>query len=220
MIQQVELTQKVLQYVRDVSIRDTDFLKDLREETANLAEGTMQVSPEQGQFIHLVTKMMVAKRTLEIGIFTGYSTLCTALALPEDGKIMACDCNQKWVSIAQRYWRRAKVDHKIDVVLGDAKASLQNMINVPGNNGSFDLAFIDADKMSYDHYYEACLKLIRKGGLILFDNTLWSGYVADPDVSDPETVSLKKINSKVLNDNRVDISMLPFSDGVTMALKR
>lgn len=220
MIQQVDLTQQVLHYIHDTSIRDTDFLKDLREETAKLAERTMQISPEQGQFMYLITKMMAAKRTLEIGTFTGYSTLCTALALPENGKLIACDCNQEWISIARRYWKRAKVDHKIDVILGDAKDSLQKIINMSSNNESFDLAFIDADKVSYDYYYESCLKLIRKGGLILLDNTLWSGHVADPNFSDPETVSLRKINSKILNDHRVDISMLPFADGITMVLKR
>ncbi|WP_338871411.1 O-methyltransferase [Myxococcus stipitatus] len=219
MIHHVELTQPVLKYVREQSLRDNAILRDLREETSHLPLRTMQIPPEQGQLLYLLTRLMGARKTLEVGVFTGYSTLCTALALPPDGKVVACDLSEEWVSIGRRYWKLAGVDDRIDVRLGDAHNTLEALVSGP-DRGTFDLAFIDADKESYEHYYEYTLRLLRPGGLVVLDNTLWSGKVADPAISDPETNSLRRINAKLLHDERVDLSMLPFADGLTFARKR
>jgi predicted O-methyltransferase YrrM len=219
MIHHVELTQPVLQYVREHSLRDNDILRELREETSHLPLRTMQVPPEQGQFLYLLARLVNARKTLEVGVFTGYSTLCTALALPADGRVVACDLSEEWVSIGRRYWKRAGVESRIDVRIGDAHHTLETLAG-SAERGTFDLAFIDADKESYDHYYEYALRLLRPGGLVVLDNTLWSGKVADPAVSDPETDSLRRINAKLLRDERVDLSLLPLADGLTLARKR
>nr|AAC44130.1 putative O-methyltransferase [Myxococcus xanthus] len=220
MIHHVELTQSVLQYIRDSSVRDNDILRDLREETSKLPLRTMQIPPEQGQLLSLLVRLIGARKTLEVGVFTGYSTLCAALALPADGRVIACDLSEEWVSIARRYWQRAGVADRIEVRLGDAHHSLEALVGSE-HRGTFDLAFIDADKESYDFYYEHALRLVRPGGLIILDNTLWSGKVADPSVvGDPETDSLRRINAKLLTDERVDLSMLPIADGLTLARKR
>lgn len=219
MIHHLELNQAVLQYVRNHSLRDNEILRDLREETLRLPLNTMQIPPEQGQFLALLVRLINARRTLEVGVYTGYSTLCTALALPPEGRVLACDLNEEWINVARRYWKRAGVENRIDVRLGDAKQTLKALV-ADGQQGTFDFAFIDADKESYDHYYEHALQLVRRGGLIVLDNTLWSGLVAKPSHSDPETDSLRRINEKLLRDERVDISMLPFADGLTLVYKR
>ena len=217
---QIDISPTIMQYIQNVSLRDTDILRDLREETNLHPDRIMQISAIQGQFFYFLAKLINAKKTLEFGVYTGYSALSVALALPVDGKIVACEYNDEFVSIAQRYWQRAGVDNKIKVLLGDANETIQSLLISPDNLGSFDMAFIDADKKSYDNYYEYSLKLVRRGGLILIDNTLWSGNVADPNVSDLDTNALKKLNTKLLSDDRVDISMLPVSDGLTLVLKR
>jgi O-methyltransferase len=219
MIHHVELSQPVLKYVRDRSLRDDDVLRSLREETSKLPWSTMQIPPEQGQLLHLLVRLTGARRTLEIGVYTGYSALCTARALPPGGTVVACDSNAEWVAIARRYWELAGVASRIQVRLGDARDTLRALLDEPGRE-PFDFAFIDADKESYDFYYEHTLRLMRPGGLILLDNTLWSGRVADPHHSDEETESLRRINEKLRDDPRIDLSMLPFADGLTLALVR
>lgn len=219
MIEHISITQPVLQYIRENSLRDLPILQELREETSLLPEKNMQILAEQGQFLQLLIKLMGAKRILEVGVFTGYSSLCAALALPEDGLLTACDCSNEWMNIAKSYWIKAKVHQKIDIRLGKARDLLDELLKekLPGY---YDLAFIDADKENYAYYYEGALKLIRGGGLIIMDNTLWSGKVADQTISDPETMSIREINFALLHDQRVDISMIPFADGITLIRKK
>lgn len=219
MIHQVAITENILNYVREHSLREHNVLEELREETSRRQERSMQISPEQGQFLSLLVKTLNASKTLEVGVFTGYSALCTALALPSHGKVVACDCNEEWISVAQHYWDKAQVAEKIEVLLGDANQTLSRLVEKENEIGSFDFAFIDADKVNYDNYYESALQLVRRGGLIALDNTLWSGSVANPEISDPETDALRKINKKLLADKRVEISMLPYSDGLTLLVK-
>lgn len=219
MIHQVTITDNILNYVRENSLREHNVLEELREETSRRQERNMQISPEQGQFLSLLVKILNASKTLEVGVFTGYSALCTALALPSHGKVVACDCNAEWLSVAQHYWDKAQVTEKIDVLLGDANQTLNHLTQKENEIGSFDFAFIDADKVNYDNYYESVLQLVRPGGLIVLDNTLWSGSVANQEISDPETDALRKINKKLLTDKRVEISMLPYSDGLTLLVK-
>jgi len=218
MIHHVELSPAVLQYVHDQSVRDDPVLRALREETSKLPLRTMQIPPEQGQLLHLLVRLSRARRALEIGVFTGYSTLCTARALPPGGTVVALDLSAEWIAIARRYWRMADVESRIEVRLGDATASLRELIDERGE--PFDFAFIDADKERYDRYYESALQLVRPGGLIVIDNTLWSGLVADVTHSDAETESLRRLNTKLRDDPRIELSMLPFADGLTLALKR
>lgn len=219
MIHHVELTTAVLEYVRANSVRDCELLRELREETARMPYPTMQVPPEQAQFMALLVRLMRARKALEVGVYTGYSALCTAQALPPDGRLVAIDLSEEWTAVARKYWARAGVEDRIDLRIGDARDVLSDLVN-DGEAGSFDFAFIDADKESYDFYYERALELLRPGGLLLLDNTLWSGRVADPTVDDPETNSLRAINARLVHDERVDLSMLPFADGLTLALKR
>ncbi|MBU2711461.1 O-methyltransferase [Zooshikella harenae] len=218
MIHHVETNQTILNYIRDNSLRESSILKALRDETGEMPECNMQIMPEQGQFMALLTKITHAQKALEIGVFTGYSTLCVAQALPEDGLLIGCDINEEWVNIGRRYWHEAGIDHKIKTMIGDAKSSLTSLLD-EGLAGTFDIAFIDADKENYDSYYESALQLIKKGGLLILDNTLWSGAVADPSIEDEETTSLRQINKKLHHDNRVELSFLPFADGLTLALK-
>ncbi len=220
MIHQIEVNELILDYIRKNSLRENDILKNLREETNLLSDRTMQISPEQGQFISLLVKLLNSSKTLEVGVFTGYSALCAAYVLKPNGKVVACDCNEEWLSMAKRYWKLAGVDHKIEVLFGDANETLNGLIKQPNEINSYDFVFIDADKVSYDNYYEYALNLVRPGGLIMLDNTLWSGFVADPSHSENETKALRAINKKLLDDDRVDISMLPYSDGVTLVVKR
>jgi O-methyltransferase len=220
MIHQVEVNEVILDYIRKNSLRENEILKSLREETNLLADRTMQISPEQGQFISLLVRILNASKTLEIGVFTGYSALCAAYGLKQGGKVIACDCNEEWLSMASKYWKLAGVENKIDILFGDANITLNNLIKRHDEVNSYDFVFIDADKISYDHYYEYALKLLRPGGLIMLDNTLWSGFVADASHSEDETNALRAINKKLLNDNRVDLSMLPYSDGITLVVKR
>jgi predicted O-methyltransferase YrrM len=202
-----------------VSLREPELLLRLREQTARGEAAGMQISPEQGQFMALLVKLTGAKRCLEVGVFTGYSSLVTALALPDDGCIIACDVSETWTAIARRFWREAGVEHKINLHLRPALETLDELIEA-GRTGHFDLAFIDADKERYLDYYERCLRLLRCGGLLVLDNTLWSGKVADPEVSDPDTDAIRHLNETLHTDSRVDLSLVPIGDGLTLARKR
>ena len=212
------LEENIREYLLSVSMREPQILNLLRQETSLHPRGIMQISPEQGQFMALLVKLMGAKKTLEVGVFTGYSTLVVALALPADGKIIACDTNEEYTSIACRYWHRAGVSDKIDLHIGPAVETLDKLL-AAGEAETFDFAFIDADKSNYDNYYERALQLVRPGGLITVDNVLWSGKVADPTIEDNRTNKIRALNQKLHLDDRVTLSMLPIGDGLTLALK-
>jgi caffeoyl-CoA O-methyltransferase len=215
----INLTPEVYEYLQKNSLREIEPLRELRKQTQSMSTGGMQISPEQGQFMQMLVKILGAKKTLEIGVFTGYSTLSVALALPADGKIIACDVNKEWTSIAARFWEIAGVTSKIDLRIAPAQETLSELIE-KGEAGTFDFAFIDADKLNYLHYYEYALKLVRPGGLIMIDNVLWGGDVANSEVNDGNTQVLRELNQKIYHDERVMISMLPVGDGVTLALKK
>jgi predicted O-methyltransferase YrrM len=215
----LNLTPALYQYVLDHSVREHPVLAELRVATAKMPRAVMQISPEQGQFMQMLAKLLGAKRCIEIGVFTGYSSLSVALALPADGKIIACDVSEEWTSMARKYWEKAGVAGKIDLKLAPANQTLDALI-ADGGAGRYDFAFIDADKEAYAGYYERCLNLLRPGGLIAVDNTLWSGRVADATEKDADTVALRKFNKVLHRDERVDLSMLPLGDGVTLARKR
>jgi predicted O-methyltransferase YrrM len=212
------LADGVERYIVDTTVREHPVLAELHTETSTMRGAGMQIGSDQGQFMGLLARAIGAKRYLEIGVFTGYSSLAMALALPDDGRIVACDVSEEYTSVARRYWQKADVEKKIDLKLGPAVATLDTMI--AGNVEPFDIAFIDADKQNYDAYYERCLKLVRPGGLILLDNMLWSGQVVDPTIHDEETDALRALNAKIGKDTRVDVSLLPLGDGVLIARKR
>jgi predicted O-methyltransferase YrrM len=213
------LDNQLYDYVLSVSLREPDVLQQLREETARLPMAMMQIAPEQGQFMALLVQLLGATKTLDIGVFTGYSSLCVALALPPDGKIVACDISQQDTAIARRYWEAAGVADKIDLRLAPALETLDELL-ATGQAGTFDFVFIDADKRNYEEYYERSLQLIRPGGLIAIDNVLWSGRVADLQVQDARTQSIRAFNEKLHQDERVSLSLVPIADGLTLALKR
>lgn len=215
----IKVSDQLYEYLLATSLREPNILKRLREETAQLPESSMQISPEQGQFMALLVRLMKARKTLEVGVFTGYSSLVVALALPPDGKVIACDVNEEYTSVARRYWKEAGIDHKVDLRIGPAVETLDQLIN-SGEKETFDFAFIDADKVRYDLYYERALKLVRSGGLIAIDNVFRRGRVADQSVTDPDTQATRLLNAKLLHDDRVYISMIPIADGLTLALKR
>ena len=215
----IGLSEEVLAYLRDHSVTETAIQKELREYTANLEESAMQISPEQASFMQFMARVTSARRCIEVGVFTGYSSLSVALALPDDGRIKAFDISEEWTSIGREYWKKAGVEHKVHLSLGPASEGLQALIS-NGEAGTYDFAFIDADKTGYADYYEKCLKLLRPGGLLLIDNVLWSGKVADPEVTDEDTVAIRNINSMVNRDDRVYRCMMPISDGVTMVMKK
>ena len=214
----LNIDDHLYQYILDVSLREHPVLADLREVTRSQPRAGMQISPEQGQFMALLIKLIGASQTLEIGVFTGYSALATALALPPDGRIVACDINAEFTDIGRRHWEKAGVADKIDLRLAPATETLDGLI-AEGRSGSFDFAFIDADKTSYDAYYERCLQLLRVGGLIAIDNVLWDGDVARP-AQDADTAALQALNIKLHTDERVDLSLLTIADGLTLARKR
>ncbi len=213
------LEPKLYQYFQAISVRETDILKELRQETAKHPMSIMQIAPEQGQFMGLLVQLMGAKKTLDIGVFTGYSALAVALALPDDGKVIACDINEEYTVIARDYWQKAGVSDKIELKLNPALETLDQLI-AEGQSNTFDFAFIDADKSNYDNYYERALKLVRPGGLIAIDNVLWGGKVADEEVQDNRTKKIRALNDKIHQDLRVTISLVPIADGLTLALKR
>ena len=215
----LDLNDRLYNYLQSVSVREPEILSLLREETAKHPMGVMQISPDQGQFLAMLVQLMGAKKTIEVGVFTGYSSLVIALALPADGKIVACDVNREYTEIARRYWEKAGVANKIDLHLVPAIITLETLI-AKGETESFDFAFIDADKSNYDRYYELCLQLIRPRGLIAIDNVLWGGKVADPEVRDNRTQKIRNLNEKIYQDDRVNVSLIPIADGLTLAMKK
>lgn len=215
----LNLTPRLYAYLHKWSLHEPVVLKQLRQETAQLKDSQMQISPEQGQFMTLLVKMLDASKTLDIGVFTGYSSLAVALALPANGRVVACDVNAEWTTIAQRYWHMAGVADKIDLHLAPAADTLQKLIE-GGEGDSFDFAFIDADKQNYSVYYELSLELLRSGGVVAIDNVLWGGRVADPREKDTSTLAIREINELIYHDRRVEMSMLPIGDGLTLARKK
>ena len=215
------MPEAVERYVEAFSTtgRETDVERRLRAETARMEDGGMQIGPDQAAFFALLVHATGVRRALEIGTFTGYSALAVAKALPEGGRLYCCDVSDEWTQIARRYWHDAGVDDRIELRLAPAQETLAQLARDPGP-GSFDFAFIDADKEGYDSYYEGCLTLVRRGGLIAFDNMLWSGRVADPARTDASTVAIRRLNAKVQDDPRVDACLLSIGDGVLLARKR
>ena len=212
------LDDVLYEYVLDNSLREHPAQAALREATRRHRYAGMQIAPEQGQFMAMLVKLLDARRTIEIGVFTGYSALAVALALPDDGQLLACDVSDEFTRIGRPFWEQAGVAHKIDLQLAPALDTLDARL-ATGEAGHYDFAFIDADKSGYDAYYERCLRLVRPGGLIAVDNTLWGGDVAR-SARDADTAALQAFNRKLHGDERVDVSLLPFSDGLTLARKR
>lgn len=206
-------------YFINVSLREPELLRQLREETGRMPRAQLQLAPEQGQLLALLVKLIGARRTLELGVFTGYSSLWVALALPDDGRIVACDVNAEWTAIARQYWEAAGVAEKIDLRLAPALETLDRLI-AEGQAGTFDFAFIDADKGNYANYYDRALTLLRSGGLIALDNMLQDGRVADPAAQGGNVTAVRALNAHLHTDERVDLSLLPIGDGLTLARKR
>lgn len=213
------LSDSVYEYLLAHSLREPELLAELRKETAELPAARMQISPEQGQFMALLVELMGAARAIEVGVFTGYSSLRLALALPADGQLLACDVSEEFTSMARRYWDRAGVRSKVQLVIAPASETLQARIE-SGEAGSYDIAFIDADKDNYQVYYEQCLQLLRPGGLLLVDNVLWSGSVADDANQESSTVAIRALNDHIHQDERVTASLLPVGDGLYLVRKR
>jgi predicted O-methyltransferase YrrM len=208
------LPEVISRYIAEHAVREPQVLRELRKATAPVKWSGMQIGADQGHLMALLVKLMGAKRCLEIGTYTGYSALAVALALPKDGRIICCDISEEFTAVGKPFWKKAKVEKKIDLRIGPALETLQKL------KGPFDFVFIDADKGNYLNYYERCLKLLRRGGLIMIDNVLWSGEVANPAAKDDMTVALRGFNDRVYRDERVDLVMLPVGDGVTLARKR
>lgn len=215
----LSLDDRLYDYVLSHSLREPALLKELRAETAKLPGAGMQIGPEQGQFMALLVELLGVRQALEVGVFTGYSSTAVALAMPPEGRLIACDVSEEYTSIARRYWAKAGVAGKIDLRLGPALDTLDKLL-AEGRAESFDFAFIDADKPNYLGYYDRCLKLLRRGGLLAIDNVLWGGDVANPKVSDADTTAIRAVNDKVAQDERVTVSLLPLGDGLTLARKR
>ncbi|HTT82144.1 MAG TPA: class I SAM-dependent methyltransferase [Rhizomicrobium sp.] len=218
MSRMIQFTDALRNYVEQMGAREHPALRHCREETAKLPNANLQIAPEEGAFLALLARLVGARRTFEIGTFTGYSALSVALALPEDGRVLALDVNKDYTDRARRYWREADMEKRIELRLGPGLDSLDRMIE--GREGPFDMAFIDADKQNYDAYYERALQLIRPGGVIALDNMLWSGAVADSSINDPDTRVLRALNAKIHADERVDMALATIADGVMLARKR
>lgn len=213
------LDDHLLDYLIAHSVREHPAQAALREATRQHPHAGMQISPEQGQFMSLLVRLIGARRTIEVGVFTGYSALTVALALPDDGRLLACDINDDYTRVGRPFWQQAGVGHKIDLQIAPALQTLDARL-AAGEAGQYDFAFIDADKRGYDAYVERCLQLLRPGGLIAIDNVLWSGEVAHPAGAGTDTAALQALNEKLHRDERVDVSMLPIGDGLTLARKR
>ena len=212
------IDDRIYEYLLSVSVKEPKLLGRLREETARDSMSNMQIAPEQGQFMALLVKLLRVRRAIEIGTYTGYSSLCLAMAMPVDGHLICCDTSEEWTAVAQRYWSQAGVVDKIELRLAPAEKTLESLL-VDGQAGTFDFAFIDADKENYLNYYERCLELLRPGGLIAVDNTLWGGTAADPDNNEPSTQAIRHFNEKLYVDGRISLSLVPIGDGLTLALK-
>lgn len=224
---EIHFTQELHDYILSVSLRESDVLKRLREETDRDPNAIMQIPPEQGQFMAFLVRTLSATKAIEIGTYTGYSALCVALALPRNGVVIACDINDTWANIGRKYWKEAGVSDRIDFRLGPALNTVESLL-ASGQGGTFDFAFIDADKANYIRYYEAALSLLRPGGIIAIDNVLLFGSVVDPGaldadlrsrITDADIAVLRELNQKIVNDSRVDMSMLPIADGLTLVRK-
>jgi len=213
------IDERLYKYLLEHSLRESDLKRRLREVTASLEMSRMQIAPEQGQFMAFLVELIGARRIIEVGTFTGYSALCMAEAMPVDGTLICCDVSDEWTGIARGFWREAGVEEHIDLRLAPALETLDTLL-AQGKVGQFDLAFIDADKGNYAHYFEHCLTLLRPGGLILIDNTLWDGRVADPEDKEEDTRAIRTFNDQLLEDRRVTISLVPIGDGLTLARKR
>ncbi|HUE25100.1 MAG TPA: class I SAM-dependent methyltransferase [Bryobacteraceae bacterium] len=216
---QTPIGPELAAYIRSVSLREPDLLRRLREETAPRADASMQLSPEQGQFLGMLVRMTGATQALEVGVFTGLSSLHVALAMPAEGRLVACDVNAETTAVARRYWSEAGVADKIDLRIAPALETLDALLH-DGAEESFDFAFVDADKENYQHYYERVLKLLRPGGLAAFDNVLWHGTVIDDAVQDKDTRAIREFNARLHVDDRVWLSLVAIGDGLTLALKR
>jgi predicted O-methyltransferase YrrM len=212
------VSESVSRYIFEHSLRDNELLTELRMVTASDPLARMQATPEQGQLLALLAQAIGARKCLEIGVFTGYSSLAVALALPPEARIIACDINKEWTALARKYWQRAGVAHMIDLRIAPALDTLDRLLKA-GEIGTFDFAFIDADKGNYLDYYERCMQLVRRGGLIAIDNTLWSGAVADPADREPDTQAVRALNDRLHRDRRIALSLLPVGDGLSLALK-
>ncbi len=214
----LSIDDRLYEYLLTTSVREPELLKRLREETARDSMSQMQIAPEQGQFMRLLVQITETRRAIEIGTYTGYSSLCVALALPDDGELVCCDTSEEWTTIARRYWREAGVEHKINLQLGPALETLDQLIDQDGV-GTFDFVFIDADKENYHNYYRRCYELLRVGGVMTVDNTLWNGRVADTKNQDETTKAIRAFNEFVYNDQRVNLSLVPIGDGLTIVRK-
>ena len=212
----IGLTEEVHAYLLSVGVREPDVLRRLREETAQLPNSSMQIAPEEGAALAMLVRLIGARRILEIGTFTGYSSTAMALALPADGRMVCCDVSEEWTDMARTAWAAAGVADRIELHLAPAVDTLDDLL-ATDQAGTFDLAFIDADKDNYGAYYERALRLVRRGGVIAIDNVLWSGRVADPSDTDPSTEAIRELNLRIANDDRVDVAMLPVADGLTVA---
>ena len=212
------LDKKLREYLLNVSVKESEILRKLREETAQMEYSAMQISPEQGAFMSFLVELIQAKRTLEIGVFTGYSALVVAMALPEDGIVTACDVSEEWANVGMKYWKKAQVENKINLRIAPALKTLDQLLS-EGKQGTYDFAFIDADKIEYQGYFDKSLELLRIGGLIAIDNVLWGGSVIDDSIQDSSTKAIREFNENLSSDPRVSISMVPIGDGLTLACK-
>ena len=215
----IQLSDELYAYAQRVGVREPELLRQLREETAKLPQSRMQISPEQGALMAMLVGLMGARRCLEVGTFTGYSAVSVALALPADGRLVCCDLSREWTDVARRYWDSAGVADRVDLRIGPAIDTLDALL-ADGGADSFDFAFIDADKPSYDAYYERALRLVRRGGVIAIDNVLWSGAVIDPADETADTQAIRALNDKISSDERVDVVLVPIGDGLTLARRR
>ena len=212
------LRTDLLKYIDRVSVRDTAIAAKLRAETLLLPRGGMMISPDEAQVLHTLVRLVNARKAIEVGVFTGYSALITAQAMPADGRLIACDVSEEWTAAASRYWTEAGVSHKIDLRIAPACKTLEELCAKTSERGTYDFAFIDADKSN--QYYEQCLLLLRKGGIIVLDNMLWHGKVVDESVHDADTVAIRELNEEIHRDERVDACLLPVCDGMYVCLKR
>ncbi len=215
----IPIDERLHRYLLEHSLREGDVKRRLREATAGLSTAGMQIAPEQGQFMALLVELIGARHIIEIGTFTGYSALCMAEAMPADGVLICCDLSAEWTGIGRGFWREAGVEERIDLRLAPALATLDALL-AQGRAGQFDMAFIDADKANYGEYFDRCLRLLRPGGLMLFDNTLWGGRVANPEDQDEDTRAIRALNDQLLRDQRVTVSLVPIGDGMSLARKR